>query len=311
MDKTLPFPSPFPPDLRTAGLFAASGRAEPERLAAGIAQLKAWGLHVAAGPHLAARHRTLAGTDAERLTDFTDLLVNPHVDVLLAARGGYGGARLLDRLDPALLARYPKPLLGYSDVTILHLARFRAGVASGLSGPLAAVEFARPPANDAEADALCFTLHSLHAAWLPQEHVGLPPGTRLETVKPGHAAGPVVPVNLTVLMSLLGTPYFPELAGTLLVIEDVNEPAYSIDRDLNHLRQAGILQRLAGLIIGRFTNVDEPEWLPEIFAEFAEAVPGPVVSGLPYGHLLPMVTVPVGREGLLDAMPGDRVRLAW
>ena len=257
-------------------------------------------------------HRFFSGHDAARLETLHALLRSPQVDVLLPLRGGYGCARLLDGLDRDLVRRAGKPLVGYSDVTALHLAFFACGVRNGLSGPMPGVEFARElPDMPGARDALAFTLRSFAEAWTPRAAVSLPPDTRLEVLKPGCAQAPVVPVNLTVLLTLAGTRHMPDLAGTILVVEDVNEPAHAIDRDLNHLRQLGVLERLAGLVFGRFTKAEDAQWLPEIFAEYSGFVNGPVVGGFPYGHEMPLVTVPVGRGAMLAATADGTVSLSW
>lgn len=307
------FPNPFPPQIRTAAVIAPAGKLDPAKLEAGLRQLHAWGIHTLPGAHLAGQCRTLAGDDDARLADLETALADPRADVILPARGGFGCARLLDRLDPKLLRDRATPIVGYSDVSILHLARFKAGVVSGLSGPMPAVEFARcaAPAGAAEAEGLALALESLRRSWTPQHQVWLPPQTRLQVLKPGAVTAPVMPVNLTVLVSLLGTPHMPDLDGVLLAIEDVNEAAHRVDRNLTQLRQAGILARLGGLLIGRFTRGEDAEWLPAIFAESAAQVRGPVVEGLPYGHELPPLTVPAGRTAVLEASADGRVHLGW
>ncbi len=314
-------PSPFPAWVKTAGVLAPAGAVTPERLDAGCRQLEEWRLRVVEGegetrqtlPRLQSTpHRFFSAPDAARLEALHALLRNPQADVLLPLRGGYGCARLLDGLDRDLVRRANKPLVGYSDITALHLAFFACGVRNGLSGPMPGVEFARDlPDTPGARDGLAFTVRSFAEAWTPRASVSLPPGTRLEVLRAGRAQAPVIPVNLTVLLTLAGTRHMPDLTGTILVVEDVNEPAHAVDRDLNHLRQLGVLERLAGLIFGRFSKAEDAQWLPEIFAEYAGFVDGPVVGGFPYGHELPLVTVPVGRTATLEAAPDGTVSVAW
>ncbi len=307
----LPLPSPFPPAVRHIGLFAPASAVVPELLAAGIRQLEAWGLTVHCAANLTARHRFLAGTDAERVAGFHELLRNPQVQALMAIRGGFGCARLFDQLDFELLRRRDLPLIGYSDLTALHLAGLRQGLTACISGPMAAVEFARPPRDAAESADLAFTLRSFAEVWTPRAAVALPPGCRLQVLKPGRAAGPVVPATLSVLVSMVGTPWLPDLTGALLLLEDVKEAAHRLDRYLTQLRAAGILQRLAGLAFGQFTKMDDAEYIPDILAECAECVPGPVIAGVPFGHDLPGLSVPVGRPAVLEAETAAEPRLSW
>ena len=325
-------PNPFPEWVKSAGVFAPAGALDPARAQTGCRQLEAWGLRVVPPapcppptvhrppstahcplPPAPPPHRFFSADDDARLAALHALLRNPHADVLLPLRGGYGCARLLDHLDRDLVRRADKPLVGYSDITALHLAFYACGVRNGLSGPMPGVEFARALPDDTAAtrEALEFTLRSLTEAWIPRRTVSLPPGTVLDVLRPGRAKAPVIPVNLTVLLSLAGTRHLPDLAGTLLVIEDVNEPAHAIDRDLNQLRQLGILERLAGLIYGRFTKAEDARWIPEIIAEYAALVKGPVIAGFPYGHAMPLVTVPVGRTAVLEASATGSVKLGW
>ncbi len=358
-------PNPFPAWVKTAGVFAPAGAVDSARTQTGCRQLEEWGLRVVDGmknltdpadqsdrsdDFIPLRpHRFFAADDATRLATLHALLRDPQADVLLPLRGGYGCARLLDHLDHKLVRRANKPLVGYSDITALHLSFYACGVRNGLSGPMPGVEFARalsappphavltgqdvPPAgsrsaklarqrskNDTLLDEqfilmgrqdLAFTLHSFAEAWTPRKAVLLPPGTPLQVLKSGRAKAPVIPVNLTVLLSLAGTRHMPDLSGTILVVEDVNEPAHAIDRDLNHLRQLGILGRLAGLIYGRFTKAEDAQWIPEILTEYATQVNGPVIAGFPYGHAMPLVTVPVGRDASLEATAKGGVKLGW
>ena len=237
-------PSPFPAWVRRVGLCLPAGLPDSRLIDSGCQQLCAWDLEPvltsarASGAITACRY--LAGSDPDRAAELLALLADPQVDVILAVRGGFGCARLFPQLTPEVLAAHPKPIIGYSDVTVLHALSFAAGLTVNMSGPMLAVEFARlqmgvtaEPATD-----LVFTFRSFRDAWLPRDEVALPPGTELTVWRDGDAQGRLFPATLTVLVSLLGTPYFPDLAGAILVLEDVNEPCYRLDRCLNQLRQA-------------------------------------------------------------------------
>lgn len=305
------FPNPFPPEIRTLGLFTPAGIPRASALKVGCRRLRDWGLELVWGTAPEATRRALAGSDAARAAEVAELVGRREVQALLAVRGGFGCARLLEHLDLELLRARPLPVIGYSDLTALHLALFGAGVRTGLSGPMVAVELGRVPQSPAEADALAFTFRSFAEAWRPRPQVALPAGTRLTVLKPGSARGPVIPATVSVLASLLGTAHLPDLTGTILVLEDVNEAAHRLDRYFTQLRQAGLLRRLAGLVFGRFANTEDGHWIPDLLAETAEAVPGPVLSGLPYGHALPLVTIPVGRTGTLAASADTVQTLGW
>ncbi len=289
--------SPFPPGIRTLGLFAPAGVPEPERLARGLDRLRSWGLELVYPGANDPRERFLAGTDALRAERLHELLADPRIDALLAVRGGYGCARLLDRLDWDLLRERDLPLIGYSDLTALHLAAYGHGYRRGIFGPMVASDLGREPATAEEEEALAGSLASFQAVLNgePQTFPGL------ACLRPGEAAGPLMPANLSVLASLVGTPHQPDLSGAILVIEDVNEAAYRIDRYLRQLDQGGILGRLAGLVYGQFSKTEDAEWLPGVLADYAGRIAGPVAAGLEFGHAFPSASLPAGRPGRLVA----------
>jgi muramoyltetrapeptide carboxypeptidase len=292
-------PSPFPPEIRTVGVFAPAGVPEPERLACGLARLRDWGLTVVFPGSADPRDRFLAGSDALRLQRLHELLADSQVDLLLAARGGYGCARLLNGLDWALLRERDLPLVGYSDLTALHVAAFGHGHRRGVFGPMVVGDLARVPADAAETEQLRSVYQSLHAALAGS-------GQRfdgLQCLRPGEAEGPLVAANLAVLASLAGTPHMPDLATTILVLEDINEAAYRIDRCLYQLDQTGVLGSLSGLVFGQFSQTEDAEWLPGVLADFAARVPAPVVSGLEFGHSFPSCSLPVAAPARLVATP--------
>jgi muramoyltetrapeptide carboxypeptidase len=160
---------------------------------------------------------------------------------------------------------------------------------------------ARQPADEAEERALAQVVDSFRQV-LAGEGSEFTAGLRV--LREGDAAGPLVPANLSVLTSLVGTRFLPDLTGAVLVIEDVGEAAYRVDRYLNQLLHSGCLARLAGLVYGQFTEGDDAQWLPAVFADFARQIRGPVVAGLEFGHGFPSLSLPVGRLARLEASAG-------
>jgi len=301
--------SPFPGWVRTVGVFAPAGVPELAKLDAGLGRLRDWGVEVVVAGAWSCPERYLSAPDSERVAAFHELLRNPQIDLLIAARGGYGCGRLLDKVDWSLVADRQLPIVGFSDITALHLAAWHAGLRESVFGPMLTGLFARCDSDAAEKAKVDFSLASFRAAW-ESGGVALPGDAALRVLRPGQGRGPVVPATLSVLASLLGTPFMPSLKQALLVLEDVNEPAYKIDRYLTQLRVMGILEQLSGLIFGTFRDSEDAQWMPAIFAEFAGYVSGPVVEGLPFGHCCPSVSLPVGRIGSLDAGESDaRLRL--
>lgn len=303
----LRWPRPLPPG-GTIGLCSPAGPSAPGTLDAARAALAARGYRVVVAPHAGDRHPDrayLAGTDEARAADLNALLADDAVDLILCARGGYGSMRLLDRIDYAAARARPKPVVGYSDITALGLAlAARAGVVS-YSGIMATAgdgfgQETRDPFSEA----------SLWAAVGERERPRVlaspPEAPPWEIHRPGASAtltGPLYPVCLTLLVALLGTPYLPDLRGAILVIEDTREDLYRIDRHLTHLRLAGILDRLAAILIGSFNGTDEDETLRrELPGMVCALTPASVAvaSGIAYGHIPRRLTLPMGGSAAVD-----------
>ncbi len=291
---------PSPPPLRRSGTVAvaapASAPLDDARFQAGLDALRARGLTVEAARDLAP-HGFLAGTDAERLAELNALLRRDDLDAIFCARGGYGTLRLLPDLDYGAARTHPKIIVGYSDITALHLALFAKAGVPGLSGPMVAPDWS---ALDPASEALFWHL----AEGGTGEIVG-PGGEALEGVRPGTAEGVLLGGNLVLLTSLLGTPYLPDLRGAVLFLEEVGEPPYRVDRLFAQLKLSGVLDHLGGLVLGAFTGAEPPPDRPslslgDVLDHYTAALPYPVARGLVYGHLRPKSTLPVGVRARLE-----------
>ncbi len=245
------------------------------------------------GEHVLARRGYLAGDDALRAADLDRALRDPRVDGIWCTRGGYGSMRLLDGIDYGLLRARPRAILGYSDITALHMAvRARAGI----------VTFHAPTARG---ELSPFSRESLRRAVVTGENpCGIAEQARV--LRHGRARGPIVGGNLALVAAMTGTPYALDLEGTILLIEDVGEPLYRIDRMLRQLQLSGALSRAAALGIGSFSaRGDDPddrdEALETLLVETAVAVNGPVIAGIPLGHIPDQWTIPLGAIGELDS----------
>ena len=299
-------PTPFSPTIKTVGLFSLSGVVDMERLKRGLARLASWGIR-AILPRMATPLPYLSGTDAERIRMFYEVLDNPEVDALMAFRGGYGVTRILDDLDWERIKRRNIPIIGYSDVTALHLAAWKNGCTKQIHGPMLCSTFGYAEEDTETAQAADISANALREC-LSGNPFPMLPNAQLKVLKPGSATGPILPMNFTLLRSLIGTPHFPSLDHTILLVEDVDEAAYSVDRMLAQLKSANILQRLAGLLFGQFTEGEHPELLPELFQHYSQFVNGPVVSGFPVGHDKPVTSVHFGAVITVNAS-GDDVKL--
>lgn len=260
--------------------------------------------------HAGAHHGYFAGTDDERLADLNAALRDDTVQAVWCIRGGYGVTRILDGVDYAALVRSPKVLLGYSDITaLLAAATLRSGVVT-FHGPTA-----RAPMP-------AFTrTHLLRAVATPEPAgrldrlpapagVLVPRADRIVPLQAGVAEGPLVGGNLTLLQCLLGTPYAPDFDGAILFLEDVGEAIYRVDRMLAHLRLAGVLPRLAGVAVGRFTDLDRrgadgARGFDEVLADYLLPLGIPVAYGFPIGHIDDQWTIPLGVRARLDAGCGE------
>lgn len=232
----------------------------------------------------------LAAPDADRARALNDAVADPDVRAIVCVRGGYGSLRLLRRIDLDAARAHPTLLIGYSDVTALHLALYATAGWTGVSGPVV-TEWA--VADDATLDAV----RALAAGATPS--LGGPDGALLRPLAPGTARGPLLGGNLSVLTRLLGTPFWPDVDGALLVLEDVDEKPYAVDRMLAHLDLAGVLDVLGGVVLGDFSTPEADDDTPTLSLDavvddyFAER-PYPVATGLHYGHCLPRLSVPIG-----------------
>lgn len=285
-------PPPVLPGQRV-GVAALSGPVQPERLERGLETLAGWGFEPVLADNLWRRTGLFAGSEDERLEGFHRLAADRSLAAILFARGGYGLHRLLDRIDWELLAGAPRAYVGYSDLTpFLNLVVERLGWVA-FHGPMVAAELAADPTAEERDDLL-----GLLAGELPRSLPAAP-------WRGGEAAeGIVVGGCLSLITALVGTPFELPLAERVLFWEDIGEPTYRLDRMLNHLRIAGCLDSLRGMIVGASAAVADADEPPELLwttlAESLGAFAWPAVRGLPSGHARPMRTVPLGAWARLD-----------
>ena len=287
------------------GVAALSGPVDDERLQAGLQRLRSWGFEAVLAPNLGSRQGFLAGSDDERLDGFHGLL-REGVDAVVFARGGHGVLRILDRLDWDLVGSVPRWFVGYSDLTPFLLEVSRRFRWQTLHGPMVATDLDRDFVGEEERAFLgCLRGES----W---------PSAPLHAVRgaDGDVAieGPVIAGCLSMVCSVLGTPFsgadlFNE---AVVLLEDVGEPAYKIDRMLSQLRLAG-LDRARGLIFGhchaRHEDVGEncsdsdgaeaADEVLEVLADHGERMDMPIWSGLGFGHGTPNLAIPVGAKGTI------------
>ncbi len=287
-------PPPLAPGDRI-GISAPGGPVRPDALESGVAYLETRGFVPVRGRHVGSRRSYLAGTDRERLEDLNRLIADPTIKAIWFARGGYGSARIVADVDFDALRRSPKGLIGYSDVTVLQSAALtRVGLASW-HGPLVS-ELGDPAAFDETA------LWRALSGRTEDLEFPLPAST---VVRGGAGAGRLVGGCLSLLSSLVGTPYEAPMDGGILFWEEVNEAWFRIDRMLGHLRLAGRLAGLRGMVVGRLVGcgAGEPDGaraLRDILEAHLAGTDYPVVVDFPAGHCAGKTTLPLGRAVRLD-----------
>ena len=250
------------------------------------------------GAGLFERQRYLAGSDPRRLAELHAALVDPALRAVFCARGGYGATRLLTRLAAHAPEGVPKPLIGFSDITALHLWLQAHGRIS-IHGPVLTQLPRLPQATYAR---LFDLLESARPA---------PPLAGSATYVGGTAEGPLLGGNLSVFTRLLGTPFMPPLDGAVLLLEDQGERPYRLDRMWTHLQLAGVFARVRGIALGSFTGCEEPGATytsAEVLRELAERTGLPCAAGFPVGHGEVNEPVPLGVRVRLEA---DSARLTF
>ena len=293
-------PAPLTRSSRVAVVAPASAALDPADTRAGLQALRARGLEVDVFEPDPFGY--LAGPDEHRARALNQALASD-ADAVVCLRGGYGVLRILDRVDYDAARAAPKLVVGYSDVTALHLALYAKAGLTGVSGPMVASDWSK--GLDAETEAHFWKI----AGGAHDYDLEGPGGEPLVGLEDGAAEGVLLGGNLALVSALVGTPYLPDLEGAILFLEDVAEAPYRIDGMLARLRLAGVLEKLGGLVLGLFTDADVEPGRPtltvdEVLAHYAPFVGGPVASGLVYGHVARKATVPVGVRARLEVGGG-------
>lgn len=246
-----------------------------------------------------------AESDTVKTRDLHAAFSDPSVDGILCLRGGSGAGRLIRRLDAALIAAHPKVFIGYSDITILHAFLARHCGFATFHGPMAATDDLGDPASPTRASLLRAVTDPA-----PLGRVENPDGQPLVPLSPGKAAGPLAGGNLAVLCTTIGTLAEIDTKGRVVLIEDVDEEPYRVDRMLNHLINAGKLADAAGIVLGSFTRCDPPAEYPArtvdvVFRDVLRPLGIPILSGLAIGHDRTNLTLPLGLPARVDADRGE------
>ena len=277
--------------MKTIALISPSSPTQdltPENLARLKTIFEDMGYQMRLGNHALDSNRHLAGTDADRAADVMWAFTDDTVDVVMSVRGGSGSGRILDQLDYDLLSRHKKPFWTLSDGTALQTALYTKAGISGYSGIIGLYFL------ESDTQALVAEAQRILNGSMPHIPVG-------KVICPGRAKGVCIGGNLSVLTGLIGTPYLPDMTGKILLLEDVNEPPFRLERMLAQWRLSGLLDQVAGVVLGHFGDQTDKyggtpqDVLNDYFGDFSR----PVVQ-VDYGHGSHTVLMPVGRPVIVD-----------
>lgn len=286
------------------GVISPAGPPDLEKLGKAADWLTGLGFKVAYGRSVNQVNGYLAGSDEERLRDLHKMFADDSIRAVICARGGYGSARLADRIDYDLIRNHPKIFWGYSDITYLHTAIRQQADLVTFHGPMLASDLGEEnvPPLSRQLFSQLFQPVTLHY----DEHL-----SPLTAIHGGSADGMLVGGNLSLLVSTLGTPFEINTKNKILLIEDIGEAPYRVDGMLNQLRLAGKLQRAAGFVIGNFNYSQDAgkadnTSIHDVIEAYLVPLEKPALSGFLIGHCEPNFSVPLGSDCLLDA---DRKQL--
>ena len=283
---------PLESGANVALLAPAGPLQKPEDLPRAQENTRTLGWEPIVGAHATDRTGYLAGQDRDRLKDINQALRDPAIDAIWCLRGGYGLLRILEKIDYDALSRTPKAIIGYSDVTALHAAVQRR---------CKLITYHAPTARELLTD---FSRDSFQRAVIQQtDSCGTVPDAR--EINAGTAEGRLVGGNLAVLASLAGTPFAPDYTDGILILEDINEPVYRIDRMLQQLRLTGALNGCRAIVFGACVSCPDDAGgggrpLDDVLGETAHALGVPCLAGIPIGHIAEQWTIPLGALATLD-----------
>lgn len=265
-------------------------------------RLQSLGYRVLLGDTVRSKAGYLAGSDELRRNELMRFFADEKVKAIVCMKGGYGTTRIIDQLDYNLIRKNPKIFMGFSDITALINAIYKK---SGL------VCFHGPVGNSSWND---YSLTYMNSVLVHAHKTHYRPGTdnedAIHTITGGKAEGELAGGNLSVLAGLTGTPFFPDLRGKLLFLEEVKEEPFRIDRMLSQWRLAGELEKPAGIIIGKFRDcvAEEKDFsftCEEVLNHYFSALKIPVYSGAMIGHIINKYTLPIGVRAIMDADKGE------
>ncbi|MBL8203903.1 MAG: LD-carboxypeptidase [Blastocatellia bacterium] len=296
----------------TIGLISpATPTTNPDALANADRALKFFGFKVKVGKNVGRRAGYFGSSPEERLDDLHAMFRDAEVDAVFALRGGYGSQHLLDRIDYDLIRRHPKIFLGYSDITALHLAINKYAGLVTFHGPNMLSEFT--DYTQQHFRRAMFDHKPLGVLSNPPENNPIRPHHPIRTIRSGTATAPIIGGNLTLISTLMGTPYEIDCRGKILLLEDIGEEPYRMDRMLTQLRLAGKFKDAVGIIVGECVDCAPSDFKPSLGSNFSlgevldamlKPLTVPVFYGLTFGHTDDQLTLPLGVLATMNADQG-------
>lgn len=283
----------------------ASSPDDLTKINSGVQYLEKLGYRIEVGKNVGLQEGYLAGTDIERLNDLHDMFKNKHIKAIFSIRGGYGSGRLLDKIDYRLIRNNPKIFVGYSDINALQMAFYTKCGLITFAGPMVAVDF--------HEEVSPFTEEVFWRTITSNKKIGRvknPRNEKIYVLTKGRAQGRLVGGNLSIFSSLIGTEYFPKIKDAVLLLEDINEAPYRIDRMFNQLKLAKIFKQIKAVVLGHFVNCIETDTtkktftLNEVVIEYFQNMKIPVMYNLRHGHVKENITIPFGIKCVVNASRG-------
>lgn len=271
----------------------------------GIKYLEKQGYRIKVGKNVGKSKGYLAGSNEERVKDLHDMFKDKEVKAIICVRGGFGASKLLDKIDYRLIRNNPKIFVGYSEITSLQMAFFQKAGLITFAGPMLTPNFAKKVSP--------FTEEIFWRSLTSNKKLGrikLPENDILPGINRGSTTGRIIGGNLSVFASLIGTDYSPDVKNKILLLEDIDELPYKIDRLMNHLRLTKILKKLNGMILGRFVDCYEHDpskktlTLGEVMESYFQELSIPIIYTFPHGHIDDTVTIPYGINVKINASRG-------
>ena len=298
-----------PPRLKQGDVIGiispASSPQDTLQLEKGLKCIEKNGYKIEVGKNVGKVNGYLAGTDQERADDLNSMFKNKHVKAIICLRGGYGASRILDKINYKLIRNNPKIFVGYSEITAIQMALLRNARLITFAGPMVVPDFANDISTYSEEFFWRIITSNKKTGRIDYPHNG-----KLPAITKGGASGKILGGNLSVFSALIGTPYFPDLKDRILLLEDVDELPYKIDRLLNQMKMIKIFKRVKGIILGRFVDCYEHDsskktlTLGEVMEDYLKELKIPVLYTFPHGHIRDKITVPFGINVKMNASRG-------